>query len=67
MSEFSVVAEIAEIWRRRREAIAEAEARVWNNQPISRLRLLKEVRDVLPKDCVIQLAGGSLVNRQCRI
>jgi len=61
LKELPIAKEIADIWRRRREQVAAAEARAWNNVPISKLRLLKEMRDAFPKDAVIQLAGGNLV------
>ena len=64
LNEFPVVAEIESIWREHRELLAAAETKAWNNMPISKLRLMKEVRDVLAKDAVIQLAGGNLVSAQ---
>lgn len=64
LSELPVTTEIAEISRKHREQLVEAEARAWNNVPISKLRLLREVREILPKDAVIQLAAGNLTLAQ---
>ena len=64
LKEIPVATEISDIWRRRRELIASAEAKAANQVPISKLRLLKEVREVLPRDAVVQLAGGNMVYGQ---
>jgi acetolactate synthase-1/2/3 large subunit len=64
LNDFPVVAEIADIWRKHHQQLTEAEARAWDKVPISKLRLLREVREILPKDAVIQLAAGNLTLAQ---
>ncbi|HJX22900.1 MAG TPA: thiamine pyrophosphate-binding protein, partial [Candidatus Bathyarchaeia archaeon] len=66
LSDFPAVAEIAEVSRKRRELVELQEKKAWNNKPISQLRLLAEVKRVLPKDAVVQQAGGNLVFGQYR-
>jgi acetolactate synthase I/II/III large subunit len=66
LSDLPIVAEIFDALKKRRELIVAHTERAWNQKPISQLRLLSEVKKLLPKNAIIQQAGGNLVFGQYR-